>query len=121
MKIIGLGGLIAQMKRQDTLVAMQKTSTLIDVPLLKKSRKNPPKWSFLWVFLDFFSNGTLYRVKVFFVAMSAPWGFISAIKHPKTMISIYLLIMGFPNFQTPWTSQETISGAFRLVGLKVGM
>ena len=41
MKIIGLGCLIAQMKCQDTLIALQKTLTLSDVPLLQNQDKNP--------------------------------------------------------------------------------
>ena len=41
MKIIVWGCLIAQMKRLDALITTQKTSTLCNVPLLKKSRKSP--------------------------------------------------------------------------------
>ena len=46
MKIIGLGCLMAQMKRHDTLIATQKTLTLCDVRLLKKSRKTPKNYYF---------------------------------------------------------------------------
>ena len=41
MKIIIWECLITQMKSQDALIATQKTSTLCNVPLLKKSRRNP--------------------------------------------------------------------------------
>jgi hypothetical protein len=39
MKIMLAGCLIAQMKRFDALITMQKTSALCEVPFLKKSRK----------------------------------------------------------------------------------
>ena len=59
MKIIIRGCLVAQMKRLDALITTQKTSTLCNVPLLKKSRKTPKKYNFFknyrfwWFFLIF--------------------------------------------------------------------
>ena len=53
------------------------------------------------IFLDFFSNGTLQRVEVFFVVISASWHFIWAIKHPRTMILIFRVLMFFLQFFRP--------------------
>ena len=59
MKIIVRGCLIAQMKRQGTLIATQKPSFLCDVPLLKKLRKTSKNCNFFknyhfWgIFLNF--------------------------------------------------------------------
>ena len=58
MKIIGVWCLIAQMKRQSTLITRQK-KTLSDVPLLKKSRK-PPKNG------DFWKNGHFWEFFLIF-------------------------------------------------------
>ena len=60
------------------------------------------KWSFLAVFLDFLRNGTLQRSGIFCVVISASKRFIWAIKHPRTMILIFWVIMGFYNFSDPW-------------------
>ena len=65
MKIIVWGCLIAQMKRLDALITTQKTLTLCNVPLLKKSRKTPKKYNFFtndrfWWFFLIFSATVLF-------------------------------------------------------------
>ena len=67
----------------------------------QKKRSFLKKMFFWGVFLDFFSNCRLQRVEVFCVVISASRRFIWAIKHPRTMIFIFLDIMGFYNFLDP--------------------
>ena len=76
MKIIICGCLIAQMKRMDALVATQKTPTLKTLLLLKKSVIFEEKNLIICFSMDFFSNGTLQRVEVFCVIISASRLFI---------------------------------------------
>ena len=81
IKIIVCGCLIAQMKRLDALVTMQKTPTLKTVPLLRKSGKTTKTVFFYTIvtfvfFLDFFSNGTFQRVRFFCIVISASRSFI---------------------------------------------
>ena len=111
MKIIEFWCLIAQIKRQNALNAKQKTSTLSHVPLLKKLRKTPKndfffKWSLLGVFLDFFSNGTLHRVKVFLRCNQCVLVLHLSYQIPPTNnfhFSAYNSFFSSSNFQTPRT------------------
>ena len=63
------------MKRQDALIATQKTLTLSDVPLLKKSRKTPKsdhfskKYKFLGFFLIF--SVMVHRTELRFFALQS--------------------------------------------------
>ena len=109
MKIIRLWCLIAQMKRQDTLIATQKTSTLSDVPLLKKSRKIPQNGHFwknghFWEFFLIFS-ATVHRTELRFFALQSvrPGASFKLSNTPKQWFSFFRLKWGFSNFQTPRT------------------
>ena len=80
IKIIVWGCLIAQMKRLDALITMQKTLTLCNVPLLKKSRKTPKNYIFFkndrfWWFFLIFQQRYIFR----------SWGFLRFNQCIKTL------------------------------------
>ena len=84
-----------------------KNLNSLQCAVAEKIKKNPEKWHFFqkWPFLvffpDFFSNCTFLGVGVFCVVTSASRRFIWAIKHPHTMIFIFLGIMGIYRFSDP--------------------
>ena len=107
MKIIGFWCFIAQRKRQNTLNAMQK-SQLFPMYRCWKNQEKPKKWkllekwSFLGVFLDYFSNGTLHRVKVFALQSVHSGASFKLSNTPNWWFSFFGLLLGFfSNFQTP--------------------
>ena len=109
MKFIGMWCLIAQMKRQNTLIATQKTLTLSDVPLLKKSRKKTQKcyflgkWSVLGVFLILSATVHCTELRFFALQSVRPGASFKLSNTPKQWFSFFGLQWFFSNFQTPRT------------------
>ena len=109
IKIIVWGCLIAQMKRFDALITTRKTPVLCKVPFRKKSRKNAQNYNFskITIFCSFFlflKKWDLAESWGFCVVISVSKRFIWAIKHPRTMIFIFWVIIGFLQFFRPLLS-----------------